>query len=71
MDEAKWIHEFAKTLNGHMERRDMSQRELAKRAGVSESTISDLRKGERMPSVKTIINISDVFKVKTDELLKF
>ena len=71
MEECKWMYEFANTLNDYMEERDISQRELAKRAGVSESTVSDLIRGQRMPSIKSVVNISNVLEISTDDLVNF
>lgn len=71
MDECEWMYEFANTLNDYMEERDISQRELAKRAGVSESTVSDLIRGQRMPSIKSVVNISNVLGISTDDLVNF
>lgn len=71
MEECEWMYEFANTLNDYMEERDISQRELAKRAGVSESTVSDLIRGQRMPSIKSVVNISNVLGISTDDLVNF
>ena len=46
-----------------------TQAELAKKIGVSKSTIANYESGYRNPDNKTLIKIANVFNVSTDELL--
>lgn len=47
----------------------LSQTELSKRIGVTNALISAIEKGERSPSLETLIKLSRQFKVSTDYLL--
>ncbi|HBD01324.1 MAG TPA: XRE family transcriptional regulator [Lachnoclostridium sp.] len=46
-----------------------SQTELSKRIGVTNALISAIEKGERSPSLETLIKLAYQFKVSTDYLL--
>ncbi len=47
----------------------LSQTELSKRIGVTNALISAIEKGERSPSLETLIKLARQFKVSTDYLL--
>jgi transcriptional regulator with XRE-family HTH domain len=47
----------------------ISQTDLSKRIGVTNALISAIEKGERSPSLETLIKLSSYFKVSTDYLL--
>ena len=47
----------------------MEQQELAGRAGVSRALICSIEKGQRMPSLETVIAVAEVFHCPIDELL--
>ncbi len=47
----------------------MEQQELAKRASVSRALICSIEKGQRMPSLETVIAVAEVFHCPIDELL--
>jgi transcriptional regulator with XRE-family HTH domain len=46
-----------------------TQEELAKKLGLSKSTIAHYESGRREPDTKTIIKIANIFNVSTDEIL--
>lgn len=45
------------------ERRDMTQSELAKRSGVSQSTIAQIESGKKDPSLSTIKKVAEALNV--------
>ncbi len=47
----------------------LTQEELAKRSFVSKPLIGFVERGERVPSLETIINIANALSVPVDELL--
>lgn len=47
----------------------LTQRELAERVGVEQSTISMIEKGERKPSLDLAEKLADIFGVSTDDIL--
>jgi putative transcriptional regulator len=47
---------------------EMTQQELAEKAGVTRQTIIAIEKGEFNPSVKLALKISSIFKVKVEEI---
>lgn len=47
----------------------ISQTDLSKRIGVTNALISAIEKGERSPSLETLIKLASYFKVSTDYLL--
>ena len=47
---------------------NLTQEELGKMLGVAKNTISYWESGDSQPSVETIIEIADIFKVSTDYL---
>jgi len=48
----------------------ISQDELARRAGLHRTYISDLERGARNPSVGTILKIADALQVTVSELFQ-
>lgn len=71
MTENELMKEIGKNIEYCIEDARMSQKELAKHINVSESTISMYIKGERMPTVKNIINISYALCCDIEELVGF
>jgi transcriptional regulator with XRE-family HTH domain len=49
--------------------RDWSQAELAEKADVSVDYIGLLERGLRLPAVGVLVQISEIFRVSTDEVL--
>lgn len=50
--------------------RKMSQAELAEKANLSLSHISDIEKGKKQPKVLTLVHIAEALGVSTDSLLR-
>ena len=57
MTETEFMKKFGENLKNVLEDSLMSPAELAKDANISRSTISYYINGERMPTVKNLINI--------------
>lgn len=47
----------------------LTQKELGKRIGVAESTISQYESGKRQPDYETLLKLSDYLGVSVDDLL--
>ncbi len=62
---------FIKRLQELLDEKDMTQRELAERIGVTEVTISRYINGERKPRIDIIGKIAEVFGVSIDYLLGY
>lgn len=60
-------------LNGrikkYMNERHFTQKELAKRAGITEASMSKYLNGERTPRIDVIVNLANALQISTDELL--
>lgn len=66
------IHEkFGKQLGKLRRQKEMTQEELALKAGVDLTTISNIEVGNRNPSLKTIYSISRGLRVSLKELFDF
>lgn len=62
--------DFAKKLKGLRETREWSQDELAKRLGISRSTIGNYEQGIREPDFETLEKIADVFNCPISYLME-
>lgn len=71
MTEAEWLSIFADNLRDMLDHANMSQRELADAAGLSEATVSYYIRKQKMPGVKALINISEVLGCTLDDLAYF
>lgn len=60
---------FGRILRGKRTARGFTQRELAGRAGVDASYISQLERDHKSPSSKTLLNLADALDVEVAELL--
>lgn len=69
MSEVEFIDIFGDNLRDLMEERGFSQRELSKESGVSNVTISRYIKKERMPTAKSLINLSIALECDLDDLV--
>lgn len=52
-----------------MKTRKVSRKEVAATLGVSEATIGKYVRGERMPSIESVVKIAEMFDVTVDWLL--
>lgn len=71
MSEIEWLDIFADNLVSLLEDANMTQRELADAAGLSESNISRYIRKQQMPNIRTIINMSYALDCSIDELIDF
>ena len=60
---------FIKRLQSLLDEKDLNQKELAKKVGVTEVTISRYMNGERKPRVEIANKIAAVLNTTTDYLL--
>jgi transcriptional regulator with XRE-family HTH domain len=61
---------FPKNLKALRLKHKLTQDELGKKLYLSRTSISNYEQGKFEPDIKTIIDISDLFNVTIDELLK-
>ena len=59
---------FVKNLVRIMRRENMSQRELARKANLSEATVSRYVKGTRFPNSKAMIELSKALNCRIENL---
>lgn len=61
--------EFPGRLRRLRERRRMNRKAMSECCGLSKNIIGMYERGEKEPSLKTLIKIADFFEVSTDYLL--
>lgn len=61
---------FAKNLVRMMRREDISQRELARRANLSEAAVSRYVQGKRFPNSKAMIELSKALNCSIEDLMQ-
>ena len=57
MTELEWLDIFSNNLIDILKDQRMTQRDLADAAGLSEGMVSSIINKQKMPGIKTIINI--------------
>lgn len=62
---------FSSNLECVLQNLGMSQRELAERAGMTQSAISQIISGDREPMVSTLLKLCCALKLTPNELLDF
>lgn len=62
---------FGEILKDLMEERDLTEADLADKAGLSRSMICMYLKGNTLPAVKSLIKLANYFNCSTDYLLGF
>ncbi len=60
---------FPNRLQKLRERRQISQKTLGELCGLSKNMIARYERGQREPSVETLVAIADFFDVSVDDLL--
>lgn len=60
---------FAENLKYYRKQNHITQSELASKLNISHQTISNYEKGIRDCSLDTLIKLSEIFGVSTDDLL--
>lgn len=71
MSETEWLLYFSDCLYDIMRERKISQRELAERSGLSDSTISKYINGTQIPKGTALVNIAIALDCSLDELMNF
>lgn len=72
MTRQEWRKEFARQIRIRMRNKlHIDQKELAKRSGLSEMTISRYIRGERTPGAREIIQLAIALECRTDDLIMF
>jgi len=61
---------FGERLKREKEKRNWSQAYLAEQIYVSRQSVSKWENGKNYPSIEVIINLSDLFEITIDELLR-
>lgn len=59
MTQVEWCKEFGRRLGDAMEEVAMNQEMLANLSGVDQSSISRLRNGKLVPTIRTVVNIAN------------
>lgn len=60
---------FNERLSMLLRRKELTQKELAEKAGVTEAAMSHYLKGDRTPRAAVLARIADALEVTTDYLL--
>lgn len=71
MTEQEWLDIFADNLKDLMTYANMTQRELADAAGLSDTAISYYINRQKMPGIRAIINIAYALDCEVSELIDF
>lgn len=71
MSEMEWLDIFGDNLVSMLQENRMTQKELADACGLSEGTISAYIHKKKLPGVKALINMADVFCCSLDDLMFF
>lgn len=71
MTELEWLDIFGDNLVDLLKGANMTQRELADAAGLSEATVSYYIHKQKIPGLKAIINIADALDLYIDDLIYF
>ena len=58
LSEQEWLEIFAYNLREIMIQRGLTQEQLARLAGVSQSSISMYLNGNKMPGIRAVINLA-------------
>lgn len=71
MTEQEWRDEFGRNLSGLIYEANITQKDLAEMAGITESDVSRYVNGIQTPTAITIVNISYALGCEYDELIDF
>lgn len=69
MTELEWMKVFGGNLRDILKEYGMTQKDLAEEAGLTEAAISYYIHGQKIPSMKAIVNIANALDLTTDELI--
>ena len=71
MSQQEWLNIFGDNLVSILEEEQISQKELSRLTGLSESTISRYINKSQMPNVRAIINISYALDWSFEDMLNY
>ena len=72
MSEKEWKIKFPKQIKSILElKKNMSQRELAKRMKISEVSVSRYLNGERIPKANVLFSMAKALEISIIELIEF
>ena len=71
MTELEWLEIFSTNLRELIDKKKITQKELAIMSGLSEGAISYYVHGQKIPSLRAIINIAYALQISIDELIDF
>ena len=71
MSQQEWLNIFGDNLISILEKEQISQKELSRLTGLSESTISRYINKLQMPTVRAIINISYALDWSFEDMLNY
>lgn len=71
MSEQEWLDLFGDNLRFMLYEVNMTQRELADAAGLSESVVSDYINKRKMPGIRAVLNIASALDVEIGELIDY
>ena len=71
MSELEWLEIFSSNLRELIEEKKITQKELAIMSGLSEGAISYYVHGQKIPSIRAIINIAYAIEISINELIDF
>lgn len=67
----EWIDNFGDSLSEILEEKGMTQRDLAKDAGLPISSVNAYIRKQSPPGIKAIINMAYALDMSVDELIDF
>ena len=71
ISELRWMELIRNELKRYMDEQNMTQRELADKAGLSEMSISRYMSCDRLMSLKAAMNISYALGIDINDLVDF
>jgi len=70
MTESSIEIKFSQVLKALRKKESLKQKDLAENLNVDRSAIANYERGDRTPSLETLINIANTFEVSLDYLIK-
>lgn len=61
---------FTKNLNHLIDQRNMTQEEFSARLGMSRAAAGPWVRGAEVPKLKTLVDISDIFGITVEKLMR-
>ena len=71
MTEQTWMGKFSDKLRDLLDTECMTQKDLVEESGLSAGAIHSYLNGYKMPGVKALLRLADVFEVNVNELVWF